>query len=36
MKSHRIKIDDYTFMSDPGNANKGLGTLSPHDGDPTK
>jgi hypothetical protein len=34
MKSHGIKLDDYTFMSDPDNANKVLGTLWPHEGDP--
>jgi hypothetical protein len=34
MKVHGIKLDDYTFMSKPDNANKVLGTLSPHDGDP--
>ena len=34
MKSHGIKLDDYTFMSDPDNANKVLETLSPHEGDP--
>ena len=34
MKSHGIKLDDYTSMSDPDNANKVLGTLSPHEGDP--
>jgi uncharacterized protein YbjT (DUF2867 family) len=34
MKSHGIKLDDYTFMSDPDNADKVLGTLSPHDGHP--
>jgi hypothetical protein len=33
MKSHGIKLDDYTFMSNPDNANKVLGTLSPQDGD---
>ena len=33
MKSHGIKLDDYTFMSDPDNADKVLETLSPHDGD---
>jgi len=27
-------LDDYTFMSNPDNANKVLGTLSPHDGHP--
>jgi hypothetical protein len=34
MKAHGLKLDDYTFMSDPDNANKVLGTLSPRDGDP--
>jgi hypothetical protein len=34
MKRHGILLDDYTFMSDPDNANKVLETLSPHDGDP--
>jgi hypothetical protein len=34
MKAHGIKLDDYTFMSDADNANKVLGTLSPHEGDP--
>ena len=34
MKSYGIKLDDYTFMSDPDNANKVLGTLSPHEDDP--
>jgi hypothetical protein len=34
MKSHGIKLDDYAFMSDPDNADKVLGTLSPHDGNP--
>ena len=34
MKSYGIKLDDYTFMSNPDNANKVLGTLSPHDGHP--
>jgi len=33
MNSYGIKLDDYTFMSNPDNANKVLGTLSPHDGD---
>jgi hypothetical protein len=27
-------LDDHTFMSKPDNANKVLGTLSPHEGDP--
>ena len=34
MKSYGIKLDDCTFMSGPDNANKVLGTLSPHEGDP--
>jgi hypothetical protein len=27
-------LDDYTFMSDPDNADKVLGALSPQEGDP--
>jgi hypothetical protein len=34
MKRYGIKLDDYTFMSNPDNANKVLGTLSPHEDDP--
>ena len=34
MKVHGIKLDDYTFMSEPDNANKVLGALSSHEGDP--
>ena len=34
MKVHGIKLDDYSFMSKPDNANKVLGTLSPHEDDP--
>jgi hypothetical protein len=34
MKVHGVKLDDYTFMSDPDNADKVLGTLSPHEKDP--
>src|SRR5262249_44647854 len=34
MKSHGIKLDDHTFMSNPDNANKVLRALSPHDGHP--
>ena len=34
MKVHGIELDDYTFMSNPENADKVLETLSPHDGDP--
>ncbi len=36
MERHGIKLDDYTFMSDPDNANKVLETLSPHEGDPRR
>jgi hypothetical protein len=34
MNRHGIKLDDYTFMSDPDNADKVLGALSPQEGDP--
>jgi hypothetical protein len=34
MKAHGIKLDDYTFMSDPDNADKVLGALSPQESDP--
>ena len=34
MKLHGVKLDDYTFMSDPDNANKVLAALSPHEGEP--
>jgi hypothetical protein len=34
MKAHGIKLDDYTFMSEPDNANKMLGAVSPHEDDP--
>ena len=34
MEAHGIKLDDYTFMSDPDNANKVLETVSPDEGDP--
>jgi hypothetical protein len=34
MKSYGVKLDDYTFMSNPDNANKVLRTLSPHGGHP--
>jgi hypothetical protein len=34
MNSYGIKLDDYTFMADPDNANNVLGTLSPHEDDP--
>jgi len=35
MDRHGIKLDDYTFMSNPDNANKVLEALSPHDDEPT-
>jgi hypothetical protein len=34
MKAHGIKLDDYTFMSDPDNADKVLGTVTPNEGNP--
>jgi len=34
MDRHGIKLDDYTFMSNPDNANKVLTALSPHDDQP--
>jgi hypothetical protein len=34
MKVHGIKLDDYTFMSDPDNADKVLRALSPREGEP--
>ena len=34
MKRYKINLDDYTFMSNPDNANKVLRALSPHDGKP--
>jgi len=34
MKSYGVKLDDYTFMSNPDNANQVLATLSPQDGEP--
>ena len=33
MERHGIKLDDYTFMSNPDNADKVFETLSPHEGD---
>ena len=29
-----VELDNYTYMSNPDNANKVLATLSPHDGEP--
>jgi hypothetical protein len=34
MKRYGVKLDDYTFMSNPDNANKVLGALSANEGDP--
>ena len=34
MKVRGVELDDYTFMSNPDNADKVLETLSPHDGKP--
>jgi len=34
MKVHGVELDDYTFMSDPENADKVLATLSPQDAEP--
>lgn len=34
MKRFGVELDNYTYMSNPDNANKVLATLSPHDGEP--
>ncbi len=34
MKSYGVKLDDYTYMSNPNNANNVLANLSPHNGEP--
>ena len=34
MKRFGVELDDYTYMSDPGNANSVLANLSPHNGEP--
>ena len=34
MKVHGVELDDYTFMSNPENADKVLVTLSPQDAEP--
>jgi len=34
MQPHGVKLDDYTFMSKPDNANRILRALSPHDNHP--
>jgi len=33
MKSLGVELDNYTYMSNPDNANSVLATLSPHDGE---
>ncbi len=33
MKRFRVELDDYTYMSNPNNANSVLANLSPHDGE---
>ena len=33
MKSFGVKLDDYSYMSNPENANAVLATLSPHEGE---
>lgn len=34
MKRFNVELDNYTFMSNPNNANKVLATISSHDGEP--
>lgn len=34
MKQYRVGLDDYTYMSNPNNANSVLANLSPHNGEP--
>lgn len=34
MKPFGVHLDDYTYMSNPDNANKVFATLSPHAGEP--
>ena len=34
MKRFGVELDNYTYMSNPDNANKVIVTLSPHDGEP--
>ena len=34
MKRFKVELDDYTFMSNPNNANQVLAAISPHDGEP--
>jgi hypothetical protein len=34
MKSFGVELDDYSYMSNPSNANSVLETVSPHNGEP--
>jgi hypothetical protein len=34
MKRFGVELDDYTYMSDPNNANSVLANLSSHNGEP--
>jgi hypothetical protein len=34
MKQFRVELDNYTYMSEPDNANRVLAAISPHDGGP--
>ena len=34
MKRLGVELDDYSYMSNPDNANRVLAALSPHDGQP--
>ena len=34
MKRFGVELDNYTYGSNPDNANKVIATLSPHDGEP--
>ena len=34
MKRFGVELDNYTYMSNPDNANKVIATLSPHNGEP--
>jgi hypothetical protein len=33
MKRYGVELDNYSYMSNPDNANRVLGTLSPHNGE---
>jgi hypothetical protein len=33
MKRFNVELDNYTFMSNPNNANQVLAAISPHDGE---